>query len=74
MQLVYKDTSKPVKVGDIFRLHNGENAEVHFFRPPHKASSEGKVTMRFNDDDHMIEYNVSVIGAEWINREDREPE
>ena len=69
MKLVYKATQQPVAVGDsiIFR---DEPHTVHYFRPPHKPSSEGKITIT-NADGHCFEYYVSVIGAAWIDREDR---
>jgi hypothetical protein len=53
----------------------GERVKVTSFREPHKRSSVGKVCV-----DHLhkdagnrgrTEYFVSVIGAEWIEREDR---
>lgn len=64
MQLVYKDTQNPVAIGD--KVHvSGTDAVVEFFRPPHKPSSEGKVSLDIG------EFYVSVIGAVWINRTDR---
>lgn len=67
MKLVYKDRQNlEVKVGDVVTLNDGENGVVAYFSPPHKASSEGKVSL-----ENGMEYYVSVIGAEWIEREDR---
>jgi hypothetical protein len=71
MQLVYKNTQKPVKVGDTVTLFRGGKATVTFFRKPHKPSSEGKVSIKPVKASHEEEYFVSVIRAEWINREDR---
>ena len=72
MRLVYKETGKEVKVGDVVETSRGEKCEVRYFRPPHKPSSEGKVTVQFGEDKfNCMEYYVSVIGAEWIEREDR---
>lgn len=72
MRLVYKATGKEVKVGDIATTFRGEKCEVKYFRPPHKPSSEGKVTVQFGEDKfNCMEYYVGVIGAEWIEREDR---
>ena len=65
MRLVYKATQIEVKVGDTV-LVRGAPHQVTFFRKPHKPASEGHVTL-----DKDIEYYVSVIGAEWIEREDR---
>lgn len=72
MKLVYTDTGKEVKVGDIVKTFRGEECKVKYFRPPHKPSSSGKITVQFGDNDlNCREFYVSVIGAEWIDREDR---
>lgn len=44
------------------------NPNSPYFSHPHKPSSEGKVSL-----ENGMEYYVSVIGAEWIEREDRVP-
>ena len=71
MRLVYKATGKEVKVGDIATTFRGKKCEVKYFRPPHKPNSEGKISVRSEGDSFDMEYYVSVIGAEWIDREDR---
>lgn len=71
MKLVYKATGKEVKIGDSVTLSSGEKCTVTYFRPPHKPSSSGKVSVRTEYDSFDMEYYVSVIGAEWIEREDR---
>lgn len=71
MKLVYKDTNREVKVGDSVILFDGTVGKVTYFRPPHKSSSSGKISVRLNGDSFDSEYFVSVIGAEWIEREDR---
>jgi len=77
MRLVYQETGDEVRVGDRVVLRDGEVVEVTYFRPPHKPSSSGKVCVRTVSDDPAdewrsdSEYYVSVIGAEWIEREDR---
>ena len=65
MKLVYKKTGEPVKVGDPVEV-SGVSTTVSYFREPHKPASEGKVSLASG-----AEYYVSVIGAEWIDREDR---
>ena len=65
MKLVYTTTQAPVQVGDEV-LINGYPARVEHFRPPHKPESSGKVSLS-----NGAEFYVSVIGAEWIEREDR---
>ena len=69
MKLVYKGTIDEVQLGDEVTLSDGTIAKVHYFRPPHKPSSSGKVTVAL--DGTTQEYYVSVIGAEWIEREDQ---
>ena len=69
MKLIYTDTGKEVRVGDRVELISGLVTVTHF-RPPHKSSSSGKVTVRFPDGS-CVEYYVSVIGAKWVDREDQ---
>lgn len=74
MILVYKDTGHTVQKGDIVDFGEGDYVVQHFFKP-HKPSSEGKVTVyrRFKDPfEYAREFYVSVIGAVWIDREDRQ--
>lgn len=71
MKLVYKETGKEVKIGDNVTLSDGENVRVTFFRPPHKPSSSGKVSVRRENSSFDSEYYISVIVTEWIEREDR---
>ena len=71
MRLVYKATGKEVKVGDVVTTSRGEKCEVKYFRQPHKPSSEGKITVQMEGSESYNEYYVGVIGAEWIEREDR---
>ena len=69
MRLVYESTGKPVQVGDKVTL-DGELLIVDYFRPPHKPNSEGKVTL-VGKSKFGYEYYVSVIGAKWVERDDR---
>lgn len=73
MILVYVENGKEVKIGDAVWIR-GKSFRIHYFAKPHSPASEGKVTVKrsghgFTD---TMEYYVSVIGAKWINREDRE--
>jgi len=70
MRLVYEKTGAEVKVGDIVETSRGQKVRVDFFREPHKPASSGKVVVK-GADGSAREYYVSVIGAEWIEREDR---
>ena len=72
MRLVYKSTNKEVQIGDTVTLRDGVLARIEYFTKPHKPSSSGKVTVFvLAGDQHVAEYYVGVIGAEWIEREDR---
>lgn len=77
MKLVYTKSQKgitvgqDVKVGDKVRLLHLGLCEVTFFRPPHKPSSEGKINLKAIGAKVESEFYVKVIGAEWIEREDR---
>jgi hypothetical protein len=77
MKLVYtKPHGKTIKAGDLVKLGDkilttdGEPVKVDYFRPPHKPSSSGKVSVE-NAAGNKHEYFVNVIDAEWIEREDR---
>jgi len=75
MELVYIATKKPVKIGDaaILRDRNGQGelVTIEYFSKPSTPASSGKITVK-DVDGHSHEYYVSILGAEWINREDRE--
>lgn len=76
MRLIYQATKKPVALGDAIVLQReGETARhytVGYFREPHKPASEGKVTLYLGGNPRASqEYYVSVIGAKWVDREDR---
>ena len=71
MRLVYSGTEKEVKVGDRVKTFRGEDATVTYFREPSSSASSGKVSVKMDGDDWEREFYVSVIGAEWIEREDR---
>lgn len=71
MKLVFKATGKPVALGDAVTI-DGEAHTVMFFRPPHSPASSGKVVVApAGNPRAATEYYVSVIGAEWIDREDQ---
>lgn len=70
MKLVYKDSDIKVAVGDTVELRDGEEANIEYFREPRNSSSSGKITVK-PIVGCSLEVYVSVIGAEWIEREDR---
>jgi len=72
MKLIYIDGPRKgheVKVGDIIH-RNGEKYEVEHFKKPHKPASSGHIYVNVNDSAPR-EFYVSVVGAEWVEREDR---
>ena len=72
-RLIYVATGELVKRDDKITLRDGEIRTVGHFAPPHKANSEGKVTVHAGADDlHGREYYVSIIGAKWVGREDQQ--
>jgi hypothetical protein len=72
MKLVYTKTGELVRLGDKVTLSDGTEAVVTFFAPPHKPSSSGKISVKWGgNESSWSEFYVSVVGAEWIEREDR---
>lgn len=65
MRLVYSKTGKPVRVGDEVTV-SGVVSRIESCPPPHKPDSSGRVFLS-----NGANYYVSLIGAEWIDREDR---
>ena len=82
MRLLYDDSKLEVKVGDFIAdtCDDGRTGyRIRYFRKPHKPSSSGKVSVSvvYNDgfeSEYQREYYVGVIGATWIEREDRQAE
>lgn len=68
-KLVYKDSGKEVKVGDVVTLFDGSVGVITYFRPPHKEESSGKISVRLDGRPFDSEYYAGVIGAEWIKQE-----
>ena len=60
-----------VKRGDQVLTRSGDLVTVAYFAKPHKPNSEGKVSLREPNSEWDREYYVSVIDAEWTDREDR---
>ena len=61
----------PVYLGDNVFTFRGEPAVVNHFALPHKSSSEGEISVQVDGEKYSSEFYVSVIGAQWIDREDR---
>jgi hypothetical protein len=60
-----------VHLGDSVFTFRGEPCVINHFATPHKSSSEGKISVQVEGSTHSSEFYVSVIGAQWIDREDR---
>jgi hypothetical protein len=75
MKLVYEGTQVPVQVGDTVQVDN-KTFVVYSITKPHKPSSTGRVQCRGTRlaDARWVfsEWFPSVIGAEWIEREDQD--
>ena len=79
MKLVYNEGQSKVEIGDVIAMTDDDDRiglRVEYFRPPHKPSSSGKVSVRVlyrngEESETTREYYVGVIGAVWIEREDR---
>jgi hypothetical protein len=75
MRLIYTASQVNVMVGDTCYLRDGQEVTVQSFAKPHKPSSSGKVYVAtVGSPVYKAEYFVGVIGAEWIEREDRAAE
>lgn len=75
MRLVYRDNGNEVKIGDIIYLdgdgrEEDECVKVMSIEKPHKPSSTGRVYVQQSGFSMQRSYFPSVIGAEWIERED----
>lgn len=70
MKLVYNKSRKEVQVGDEVTLRDGAKAVVTDIIKPHKPASTGRVVLDEGAEKMQRTYFPSVIGAEWINRED----
>lgn len=74
MKLIYERTGEEVKVEDRVKIGKGW-ATVKEFTQPHKPSSTGRVYVKMagQTNGNLSGFFPSVIGAKWIEREDRNP-
>ena len=71
MQLVYSINKLPVFIGDVVHVRNTAYY-VENIVEPNKPSSTGRVWCRSMDErKYFNEWFPSVIGAEWIDRNDQ---
>jgi hypothetical protein len=69
MRLIYEHNGRDVLPGDTVQTGKGEWYEVVQGEKPRHASSEGYVLVK--DPIGTRRFYASVIGAKWIEREDR---
>jgi uncharacterized Zn finger protein len=72
MKLIYEETGKEVKIGDVVIIDRKRH-EVTGIQKPHKPSSTGRVYVEAKSKKlwGAMSYFPSVIGAKWIEREDQ---
>lgn len=70
MRLVYDHSGQEVQVGDKVVIGENIHYTVEYFRKPYSPNSSGKITVK-DASGQSREYYVGVIGATWIDREDR---
>ncbi|WP_432263069.1 hypothetical protein [Cupriavidus sp. TMH.W2] len=71
MRLVYTATREPVAIDDTVTTSKGDKVVVKGFIKPRHSGSTGRVLVVYEGFTEPAEYYPSVIGAEWIDREDR---
>lgn len=73
MKLIHKQTGEEAHLGDTVFSRGTGRAVLIYAAKPHKPSSEGKVQVRWdNNDQPSHELYCSVFNLEWIEREDRQ--
>ncbi len=72
MRLVYEGTGIDVRVGDVRTLDDGRKVKVLNVVQPRTPASTGRVGVRNEQTGGTSEYFPNVIGAEWVEREDRQ--
>ncbi len=58
-------SGQDIRIGDYATTFRGEEVTVVSFRPPHKPSSSGHVTVKFANGT-VMEYYAGVINAEYV--------
>ena len=62
-QLVDKETGAEIKVGDVRSTGKGESVTITGLQPPHKASSQGKVSVKSVEAEWQQQFYASVVGG-----------
>ena len=70
MVLINKQTGKEVKKGDtIYFERSKATVKLIWLSPPHKVSSQGKITVKSNSG-FTQEYYPSVFGCKYVKKEE----
>lgn len=70
MRLIYSKDKTTVSQGDVVYIHRKKHVITNI-QKPHKPESTGRVYVQAKGETHSSSYYPSVIGAEWIEREDQ---
>ncbi|WP_454727767.1 MULTISPECIES: hypothetical protein [Cupriavidus] len=74
MRLIYTQTHEPVRLDDVVTTTKGQTCVVKGFQKPRHGGSTGRVLVVIDGHAEPQAYYPSVIGAEWIEREDQQPD
>jgi len=72
MKLVNKLTGNEVLVGHKIMLSTGNVVTVTSIQEPRHGGSTGRVYVKYPISKNEIGFYPSVVGAHWVDREDRE--
>lgn len=66
-KLLDTETGEEIKVGDVRSTGRNERVQITGLQPPHKPSSQGKVSVKSVQDGWSMQYYASVVGGtyEW---------
>ncbi len=69
-RLVNTKTLKEIKIGDKVTLADGDKVKITWLSPPHKPSSQGKVSVEFIGRDWSQEFYASIVDGIYQYKED----
>jgi hypothetical protein len=66
-KLIDDETGNEIKVGDIRQTgRKGEDVEITWMQPPHKCSSQGKVSVKYvGESGWTQQFYASVVGGRY---------
>lgn len=65
MKLIYENTGRQVKEGDLVKTFRGDNCKIVGMVQPHKSGSTGLIYVEQNK--FVSGFYPSVVGAVWID-------